>query len=123
MKGTNLRSIARRYGLRTIILFGSRARGTARRGSDCDISVSAPEWRGDELDLVYELSRALRQDVDLCRFERIGPSLMYTVATEGKLLYGSRDDFDRLRLRAIREWQDSGKSLGVTAAYLDRVLS
>lgn len=73
------------------------------------------------MDLSLQLSRALGHDVDLCRFERIGPSLMYTVATEGKILYGSRDAFDRLRLRGIKEWQDSAKQLQAARDFLDRL--
>lgn len=104
-------------------MFGSRARGTPRRDSDCDVSVSSPGFRGDEVELAYELSRALHEDVDLCIFERVGPSLMHTIAIEGNLLYGSRNTFDRMRLRGIREWQDARKIIAATRAYLDRMQS
>lgn len=117
-----MRAVARRYNLDAVILFGSRARGDARRGSDYDVCVSAPRLRGDEGRLVGDLAEALREDVDVCIFERIGPSLARTVAVEGKLLFGSRARFDRLRLRGIKEWQDCRKYLRAVSAYLDRVL-
>lgn len=55
-------------------------------------------------------------------FERIGPSLLWTVAIEGRLLHGSQECFDPLRLRAIEACQDSWKVLQATRAYLDRHL-
>jgi predicted nucleotidyltransferase len=119
VRRNGIAKIARRYGCRAVILFGSRARGDARPDSDCDICVSAPDFRGDEIQLAHELSVALGEDVDLCRFERIGPALMYTVVTEGRLLYGSQDTFDRLQCRGIKEWQDSYKQVEAAKAYLD----
>ncbi len=122
MRRHDLSALARRHGLRAIILFGSRARGDAQAGSDCDICVSARRLPIDEVRLINDLSRALSQDVDLSVLERVGPSLGWTVATEGKLLWGSREDWDRLRLRAIREWQDCEKWVAATRAYLERTL-
>jgi len=120
MKREGVRSIARRYGLKAVILFGSRARGDAKRGSDCDICVSAPHFQGEELGLIGDLCEALGEDVDLCFFERASASLKHTVAMEGKLLYGSKTVFDRLRLRGVKEWQDSRKFVETSGAYLDR---
>ena len=41
-----IRHLAERHGLETVILFGSRARGDFRRASDIDLAVS-----GEEVDL------------------------------------------------------------------------
>lgn len=122
MRRAKLSEIARRHRLRAVVLFGSRATGHARPDSDCDLCVSVSTLPVDEMRLIRELSEALSADVDLSVFERIGPSLKYTVAREGKLLFGTRADWDRLRLRAISEWQDSARFLGATRAYLDRAL-
>ncbi len=121
-RSPSLRGIARRYGLRLIVLFGSRARGDASPGSDCDVCVSATTLRGDPVDLAYELSKSLHEDVDLCVFERIGPSLMWTIALEGRLLHGAPEDFERLRLRGIKECQDARKYLEASRRFLDRRL-
>ncbi|GEM_PF-3220482 len=118
MKKKTVDAIARRYGLRAVILFGSKARGTAKPESDCDICVSSTRIRGDELRLIGDLCEALHEDVDLCVFERIGPSLRRTVAQDGTLLHGSRDLFHRLRLQAFKEWQDSRKFVDATRSYL-----
>ncbi len=122
MQRAEIAGIARRYKLNAVVLFGSRATGRAGPTSDCDLCVSVGRLPVDETALINDLSGALSLDVDLAVFETIGPSLKRTVALEGKLLFGSRADWDRLRLRAIREWQDSGKFLAAARAYLDRAL-
>ncbi len=122
MRRSDLASIARRHGLRAVVLFGSRATGRAGPTSDCDLCVSVCRFPVDEAGLINDLSGALSLDVDLSVFERIGPSLKYTVALEGRLLFGSRAEWDRMRLQAIGEWQDADRFLAATRAYLDRAL-
>ncbi|MBI4618484.1 MAG: nucleotidyltransferase domain-containing protein [Planctomycetes bacterium] len=120
MNERSLRAIARKYRLDAVVLFGSRARGDAKPGSDFDVCVSAPRLRGNEAELAGDLIETLGEDVDLCLLERIGPSLLLSVALEGKLLWGRRDRFDRMRLSALRQWQDSRKYVEAVSAYLDR---
>lgn len=67
-----------------------------------------------------ELADAMKQDLDVCFFERIGPSLALTAMMEGKPLYGAPDAIDRLRLRAIMQWQDSRPYLEAAHAAPDR---
>lgn len=122
MRRMGLSDIARRHGLKAVVLFGSRATGRAGPTSDCDVCISARRFPVDEVALICDLSRALELDVDLSVFERIGPSLKHAVAIEGSLLFGSRAEWDRMRLQAIREWQDAGRLLAATRAYLDRAL-
>jgi predicted nucleotidyltransferase len=85
---SRLATVARRHGLEAILLFGSRARGDARPGSDWDLCVSAPGRRVDEIALIGDLADAVQGDVDLCIFERAGPALKGTVAREGSLCTG-----------------------------------
>ena len=112
--------IARRYGLDAVVLFGSRARGDAAPDSDLDLCVSAPRLGSRELALIEDLADATRADVDVCIFERIGPSLAGCVAREGVLLYGSRKTFDRLRAYALLRWQDSQGYISAAGRALDR---
>lgn len=113
------RRIARRRGLAMLVLFGSRARGDFRPDSDVDVCVvgGPPE---DDLDLQGELSQTLRGNVDLVRFEGSGPLLRFHAIFSGRLLAGDSRAFERLRLRVLKEWQDSRKLEQALKASLDQ---
>lgn len=116
----SLARIARRHGLRAIVLFGSRAHGTARPGSDMDLCVVGGRPGPRDFDLIAELSTALGQNVDLVRFERAGPLLRFHAGFGGRLLWGDEQLFRRLRLRALKERQDSRKLSEAVNASLKR---
>lgn len=76
--------------IREVRLFGSRATGHARRASDIDLAISAPditteEWLSftdalDELPIIYEF--------DVVRTERLdNPRLVEKIAREGVSIY------------------------------------
>ncbi|MBI4565775.1 MAG: nucleotidyltransferase domain-containing protein [Planctomycetes bacterium] len=114
----SLRRIASKYGLEGVILFGSRVKGAPRKESDLDVCVVAPHFHGDEVDLINDLGQVFRAEVDLSFFHRASPSLKCAVALQGKLVYGDRRRFERLRLAAIKEWQDSRKLAEAADAYI-----
>ena len=115
-----LRRIARRHRLDAIVLFGSRARGTARHDSDVDLCVVGDRSADAGLKLQWELAEAFGRDADLVRFETADPLLRFHSVYHGRLLWGSRRTFERLRLRALKEWQDARKIGDAVAAFLDR---
>lgn len=90
-----LRRTFRRFPyVRHVRLFGSRTTGHARRASDIDLAISAPEatteeWLEftdamEELPIIYEF--------DLVRAERIdNPRLMEKIAREGVAIYSVGD--------------------------------
>jgi len=75
--------------LRLAILFGSRARGTARPDSDVDIAFipidPALPLREEGL-LVANLERAAGAPIDLVRLDRATPALRWRVARDGIVL-------------------------------------
>lgn len=56
-------ALAEKYGIRKIILFGSRARGTNRERSDIDLAVSGGDILNFSLDIDYETWTLLMFDV------------------------------------------------------------
>lgn len=79
-------SIAERYQIKRIILFGSRARGDFRRTSDIDLAVSGGDFARFVLDVEEETSTLLKYDfVDLDR--NIQEELLKSIEKEGVVIY------------------------------------
>ena len=97
-------------GLDLLIVFGSRARGDARSGSDWDIGYLANE-AADVPGLLAALVETLDSDrVDLVDLRSAGGLLRYRAAREGRLVYEAVADlFDRYRLDALRFWSDNSR--------------
>ncbi len=86
-----LRQTFRRFPcVREVRLFGSRATGTARRASDIDLAISAPDATAEQwLELTEALEAApIIYEFDLVRTERTrNPGLMDKIAREGVPIY------------------------------------
>ena len=79
-------SIAERYHIEKLILFGSRARGDFRRTSDIDLAVSGGDFTRFALDVEEETSTLLKYDfVDLDR--KVQKELLKSIEKEGVVIY------------------------------------
>ncbi|MDA8064348.1 MAG: nucleotidyltransferase domain-containing protein [Thermaerobacter sp.] len=90
MKAQLIQWLARHPGVRRIVLFGSRARGTGRERSDVDFAVEAPgmpeeEWAQAWADVAYGLDTLLR--IDVGRLDQVSVHLRESVDREGVVLY------------------------------------
>ena len=78
--------ICKRNGATTVILFGSRAKGTALERSDIDIAVSGGNFEGFYLDIKEKTYSLLSFDiVDLG--PGVSDELMRAIETEGVVIY------------------------------------
>lgn len=86
-----LRRIFRRFpSVREVRLFGSRATGHARRASDIDLAILAPDATTDQwLELTEALDEApIIYEFDIVRTDRAhSPRLMEKIAREGIAIY------------------------------------
>ncbi len=86
-----LRSTFRHFPcIREVRLFGSRAIGTARRASDIDLAISAPDATPEQwLELAEALEEApIIYEFDLVRTERAhNPRLLEKIAREGVSIF------------------------------------
>ena len=86
-----LRRIFQRFPcVREVRLFGSRATGHARRASDIDLAISAPDATADQwLELTEALEEApIIYEFDVVRTERAhNPRLIEKIAREGLPIY------------------------------------
>lgn len=79
-------SLAEKYNIEKVILFGSRARGDYRRASDIDLAVFGGNITRFALDVEEETSTPLKYDVvDLGR--NVQEELLKSIRQEGKILY------------------------------------
>ena len=74
-------AVRKTMNVRNIFLYGSHAKGDAKKDSDIDIAVVADQVPGDYLDTMASLWR-LTNDVD----ENIEPVLLLTADDEGGFL-------------------------------------
>lgn len=97
-----------------LILFGSRAKGTARANSDWDVAVVADHPLSlKEYGLYAEEAARLLQinedAVDLADMWGASPLLQQFVAKEGKLLAGDPFLFIRFKVLAWKRYVDTAK--------------
>ncbi|WP_236796817.1 nucleotidyltransferase family protein [Amycolatopsis sp. GM8] len=87
-----LRRICARYGIATLRIFGSAARGEAGAASDVDVLYELQPGRklGWEIeDLNQELTRLFGRPVDLVSKKSLHPLLRDTVLNESRPLYAA----------------------------------
>lgn len=94
MESTGIRSevieeiiaLAKKYDIKKIVLFGSRARGDYKRTSDIDLAVEGGDVALFSLDVEEETTTLLKYDiVDLGR--AIQEELREAIKREGKTIY------------------------------------
>ncbi|MCD6357345.1 MAG: nucleotidyltransferase domain-containing protein [Thermoproteales archaeon] len=121
-----LSRVFERRGVVLAYLFGSRARGTARKDSDYDFAVLLPR---DDVGVVEEVALALElaeelgvppDKVDVVVLNKADPGLVARVLREGKLLYARSEEerrgWERRTLLELLRLSD------LTAVYAARAL-
>ena len=89
IRETVLRQIAafaKEYGVKQVILFGSRARGDHRERSDIDLAVSGGNFPAFALDVDEETDTLLKYD--FVNLDAAGqPELLAEIQKDGRILY------------------------------------
>lgn len=89
-----------RKDIRLALLFGSRARGKAREGSDADVAVLGKDL--DLLELAADLSDAAQVEVDVVSLEDPGYPLLNALLRDSVVLHeGERHAAAAWRTRAL----------------------
>lgn len=104
-----LAAVAARFGLRLVILFGSRAERNSAAGpdSDCDIAVLGCP-KGEYWELFKALQDAVPDaPVDLVEIERADPLFRHEIFRNSVLLYGDPDLFCEYFGFAYKDFVDS----------------
>ena len=82
--------ILKRQGVTKAAVFGSVARGTAKRGSDIDLLINLKKGKTlfDMIRLKFELEQMLKKKVDLVEYSAIRPVIRNRILAEQKTIYG-----------------------------------
>lgn len=81
--------LAKKYGVRSVILFGSMARGDCREDSDCDLCIDLGDLRdGFRLGEFYlDVCQAVGTEVDMVDTESVEADFLQTILSEGVSVY------------------------------------
>jgi len=90
------------------VLFGSTARGKARKDSDVDLGLLLePVSRRERLHVEAELARAAGREVDLVYLNEAPPLLRFEIARDGILLLEREEGlWTRCKVKAMVDWWD-----------------
>ena len=119
-----LARVARKYGLRFVILHGSYATGRTHKMSDLDIAVLGSQELGGRKYLNFHGKMAEifgdnpRRDLDLKMLNKVDPFFRYQVVRDAVLLYGDSTKYEEFKLFAHRAYDDARPLL-----ELERMLS
>ncbi len=81
-----IRSFARKHGVKKVVLFGSRARGDHQERSDIDLAVFGGNADLFRLDIEEETSTLLKYDVVEMN-QDVNPGLREQILKDGKTIY------------------------------------
>lgn len=107
---SKIKNVGRKFALDFIVLFGSRAKGSAIAGSDIDFGVHRNVRRigfSETVDLYRELSFILGDNVDIADLASAGPLLRYEVAHDGQVVYRrNKRLYSEFVIKACRDYYD-----------------
>ncbi len=119
--------IAQRFGLRLILQFGSTVTRMTHDRSDLDLAVQLDSFPVS-LQTILEIQEALQvqfagSEIDLAIVNRANSLFLQKIVESCRLLFGSPQDFARLRLHAFKAYQDFRPYLELEVRYVSRRLA
>lgn len=119
-------TVARKFGLSLVVLFGSQATGHTHRQSDIDIAIQSeqPLSISELITIADEIERAARAGpVEIVDLTHAPPLLLKAVAAEGVVLYESNpSEFARFQMYAIKRYIEAKPLFEMRKQALDAYL-
>jgi predicted nucleotidyltransferase len=125
--GPELRELAHRLGIRVILQFGSTVTRTTHDRSDLDLAVQL-DTPAVSLETILEMQEALQaqfpgREVDVTILNRADPLFRRKIMEACRILFGTSQDFARLRLYSFKTYQDFRPYLEIERQAVARRLS
>lgn len=122
-----LGELAQRFSIRVILQFGSTVTGTTHDRSDVDLAVQL-DTPDVSLETILEMQDALQlrfpgREVDLAILNRADPLFRKKIMEGCRMLFGTSQDFARLRLYSFKTYQDFQPYLELERQSVARRLS
>jgi predicted nucleotidyltransferase len=122
-----LAGLAKTYGIRLLLLFGSTAAGSGHPESDMDLGVllENPNLSYQaRADLQHGLQESFpERAVDLAVINRADPLFLKKITEQCRLLYGAAAELYELKAYAFRRYQDHRRFLEMERQYVQRFLA
>ena len=95
-------------GVRLAVLFGSTARGQARKGSDVDLGILLdPDTSEARSRALLDFDRAAGREVDVVFLNEAPPLLRFEISRDGVLLHEQEKGlWTAFKVRAMVDWWD-----------------
>ena len=126
MAADDLDRIARAYGIRLPLQFGSSVTGRVHPRSDVDLGVlleRPPLTPAEHAELLHELQRLFPdREVDMAVLNHTDPLFLRKVTESCRLLLGAPADLQRLKLYAFKRYQDHRRYLDLERRYVAKAL-
>jgi len=103
-------AIIDKYNMELLVVFGSYASNKNKQGSDLDLAYKCFDFlkESEEIELLNELSQFYKRvDIDLVNLTKAEPILKVEIAKKGKLLYGSKEKFEKFSIYAAGIYADT----------------
>lgn len=121
-----LKAYAKKHGIRFVVLYGSHAKGTARKQSDYDVAVlfNRPEKFHEQyrelLSVISAAQNVPMERLDLANLGTDNILFRYEITRGGKLLYGDAADFAQYQGFAFREYMDASSLFALEQNLVER---
>ncbi len=117
--------LAKRYNLKFVILYGSKAKNRENIQSDIDIAILGEEVI--TFDILVDLNNEFAElfcvkNIDVKSLHNVDPLFLYEVTGNGVLLYGEDYDYNLYRSYAFRNYCDSRSLLVLKSEIVKRRL-
>jgi len=126
-KKAKIDNIAREYGLKLVLLFGSEASGKAHPGSDVDIAVmfqDSATVKDRFFDLIADMHGIFpEREVDMGLINEADPLFLKKILENCELISGEPRVLAQLRMYAFRRYVDHKRFLRMEEQYIQRLLS